>query len=153
MPCAYYVNNGCTCVGCSRFVQSTAVAVSGNFLQITIPALTLCNKSKLCVAICQSIPSTATNSMPVQLTDGTNTLNVITPCGNYLYADQLRSRKVLHLTIATDVPLAKLTTMNCLCCTSHTFPVLNSSTASTATVANASVKSTSSASPNKAVSV
>lgn len=142
MACQYYVQNGCTCTGCSRFVQSTAVAVSGNFLQITIPSLTFNNMDKLCVAICQGVPGTATNNTIVQLTDGTNTLNVITPCGNYLYADQVRSRRVLHMTIATDVPLAKLTTMKCLCCTAHTF---NPLTPPTATANTQSATSTSKA--------
>lgn len=135
MACPYYVQNGCTCTGCPRFVQSTAIAVSGTVLQITIPKLVISNKDKLCVALCQSLPAGITNTMTVQLTDGTNKINVITPCGNNLYADQLRSRKVLHLVVATDVPQAKLITMNNLCSTSRTFPILNppTTTSSSAT--------------------
>lgn len=115
-------------MSCSKCIRSTAVAVSGTTMTITIPATTLSNHQRICVAVCQSIPSTITPDTTVAITDGTSTLNLINPCGNYVYADQIRCRKVLPLLVATDVPLAIVLQHTNLCCTQHVFPVLNGPT-------------------------
>lgn len=139
MSCPCYVSNGYSCAGCANFVKSTAIAVSGTTLQITIPTTTLRNHQKLCVALCQSIP-TVTENTTVAIVDGTTNLNVVTCKGNYVYADQLRSRKVLKLCIATDVPLAIALPASNLCCTDHSFPPITGATASTASATYATAK-------------
>lgn len=114
----------CSCNTCANLVRSTAITVSGGALQITIPTTPLRNKQRLCIALAQPIPGTVTPDMLVRVVNGSSTLNIITPCGNYLYADRLRSRRVLHTTVATDVPLLKLVDTCNLCNSAHVFPVI-----------------------------
>lgn len=125
MSCQFFngVGTGCTC--CTRFVKTTAVAVVGGNLQLTLPALVLHNHQRICVCIAQSIPGTVTPNMPVTILTGFPTLNVRNSCGNIIYADQVRSRTVLHLIIATDSLTAILSNEGCLCCSAHDYPVLN----------------------------
>lgn len=138
MACSYFYTNGATCAGCPNIVKSTSVALSGTNLQITIPATVLKNHQKLCVAICQSIPGTITPNTTVTVISGNAKINLIDCCGNYVYADQLRARRVLHLVVATDVPLATVTNWSRLCCTQHVFPILNGPTTSTTATASTS---------------
>lgn len=124
MPCQFY-NSQFACGGCCHFTKSTAVAVSGNFLTITIPQRKMKNGEKVCVAICQNIPETAV-PLPVRVViSGTTptTLNAVIPCGNLLYSDQIRSRKVLHLHAATDTPVLVAQTSN-LYRTAKSFPTI-----------------------------
>lgn len=124
MPCQYY-NSQFACGGCCHFTKSTAIAESAGFLNITIPERTLKNREKLCVALCQNIPET-TASLPVRVVISGTTpteINVVTPCGNFVYSDRLRSRKVLHLYAATDTPALVAQTSN-LCRTEHNFPTI-----------------------------
>lgn len=128
MPCPYYVGNGCGCSSCCRFVKTTAVAVVGSNLQLTIPATTLKNHQRLCVCIAQAIPGTVTPNMGVVVLNGATSMTVVTRCSNLVYADQVKSRVVLHLTAATDTSRLVLTDVRCLCPTAHVFPVINSTT-------------------------
>ena len=128
MSCNYFLANGASCAGCKNLIRSTAIALSGTNLQITIPATVIKNHQQLCVALCQSIPGTVTPNTTVTLISGNATINLIDCCGNYVYADQLRSRRVLHLVVATDVPLATVTNWSRLCGTQHVFPILNGPT-------------------------
>ena len=120
--------NCSSCNVCPYLVKSTAIAVSGTNLAITIPTMSLRNKQPLCVVLAQSIPTGVTADMPVQIVDGTATLNVTTPCGNYLYADQIACRRVLRTRVATDALTAQLTGNNCVRCTAHVFPTLPETT-------------------------
>ena len=113
-----------SCHQCPYLVKSTAIAIVGTALQITIPTMTLTNQQPLCVVLAQSIPSGVTADMNVQIVDGTSTLNVVTCSGNFLYADQIACRKVLRMRIATDTLIAKLCNNSCIRCTSHEFPTL-----------------------------
>ena len=117
-----YTCGSCHC--CPYLVKSTAIAIVGTALQITIPTTMLSNKQPLCVVLAQSIPSGVTADMNVQIVDGTSTLNVVTCSGNFLYADQIACRKVLRMRIATDTLIAKLSSNSCIRCTSHEFPTL-----------------------------
>lgn len=119
MPCSFY-----PCQTCRRFVRSTAVAVSGTALQITIPAETFRNREPLCLCITQSIPDGVTNTTTVEIliTGSTTPIPLITECGNPVYADQIRSRRIYHLTAATGLPAFMV--HDRLCCTSHEFPTL-----------------------------
>lgn len=136
MPCALYNTNGFGCAGCCHFVKSTSIALSGTTLTITIPNQTIRNQTKLCIALCQSIPDGVTQNTTVVISiNGTN-FTVINPCGNDIYGDQLRCRRVLHATFATDTSLAVVSRSR-LCCTDHGFPVIPVPTTSTATAASA----------------
>lgn len=140
MSCPYFGPSGCG--NCKFFVKSTAVAVVGSNLQITIPTVTLENHQRLCICIAQAIPNTATPSMPVTILNGATVLNVVLRNGNNLYADQVRSRKVLHTVVATDTLSAVLCDTACFCPTSHTFPVVNAPAVTPAVVSEAPENST-----------
>ena len=117
--------NSCgNCNSCERLVRSTSIAVVGTTLQITIPTTAIKNKQCLCVVLAQSIPSTVTADMNVQIVNGSSTLNILTPCDNFLYADQLTCRKVLRLRVATDTLVAKLRNTCAVRCTRHVFSTI-----------------------------
>lgn len=59
--------------------------------------------------------------MVVTVLIGTAPFNIFNRCGNFLYADQIRSRKVLHVTAAVDTDSLVLTKCNQLCPTAHVF--------------------------------
>ena len=117
--------NSCgNCNSCERLVRSTSIAVVGTTLQVTIPTTAIKNKQCLCVVLAQSIPSNVTADMNVQVVNGSSTLNILTPCDNFLYADQLTCRKVLRLRVATDTLVAKLRNTCAVRCTRHVFPTI-----------------------------
>ena len=120
------------CNSCRNLVRSTSITLSGNILTITIPTTTLINKQCLCVVLAQTIPSTVTADTIVQIADGASTLNVFTPCDNFLYADQLTCRKVLRLRIATDTLVAKLRSTCAIRCTRHVFSSIPAAAAAAA---------------------
>lgn len=120
------------CNSCRNLVRSTSITLSGNILTITIPTTTLTNKQCLCVVLAQTIPSTVTADTIVQIADGASTLNVFTPCDNFLYADQLTCRKVLRLRIATDTLVAKLRSTCAIRCTRHVFSSIPAAAAAAA---------------------
>ena len=117
--------NSCgNCNSCESLVRSTSIAVVGTTLQITIPTTAIKNKQYLCIVIAQNIPSNVTADMNVQIVNGSSTLNILTPCDNFLYADQLTCRKVLRLRVATDTLVAKLRNTCAVRCTRHVFPII-----------------------------
>ena len=121
--------NSCgNCNSCDRLVRSNSIAIVGTTLQITIPTTSIKNKQCLCVVLAQSIPSTVTADMNVQIVNGSSTLNILTPCDNFLYADQLTCRKVLRLRVATDTLVAKLRNTCAVRCTRHVFPTIPATT-------------------------
>ena len=121
--------NSCgNCNSCERLVRSTSIAVVGTTLQVTIPTTAIKNKQCLCVVLAQSIPSNVTADMNVQVVNGSSTLNILTPCDNFLYADQLTCRKVLRLRVATDTLVAKLRNTCAVRCTRHVFPTIPATT-------------------------
>ena len=116
--------NSCgNCNSCDRLVRSTSIAVVGTTLQVTIPTTAIKNHQCLCVVLAQSIPSTVTADI-----NGSSTLNILTPCDNFLYADQLTCRKVLRLRVATDTLVAKLRNTCAVRCTRHVFPTIPATT-------------------------
>lgn len=121
--------NSCgNCNSCEHLVRSTSIAVVGTTLQVTIPTTAIKNRQCLCVVLAQSIPSTVTADMNVQIVNGSSTLNILTPCDNFLYADQLTCRKVLRLRVATDTLVAKLRNTCAVRCTRHVFPTIPATT-------------------------
>lgn len=140
MACSLYNNNGYGCAGCCHFNKSTSIALSGTVVQITIPDQVLNNGQKLCVALCQSMPSGITATTTVSLSLDDTTIPLHTPWGNNVYASQLRSRRVLHICIATDTNTGVVTNAKCLCPTTAGFPILNPPATSTASAAAVAAK-------------
>lgn len=112
MPCPCYKDCGNRCGGCGHFRRTTSVASSGSLLQLILPAEETCNREILCVCIAQSIPSTTLRNSNVVITIGNDSYKVINKCGNYVYADQIKSRMVLHVSLAKDSKLAILVGCN-----------------------------------------
>lgn len=129
MSCRFYNNNGFGCGGCCHFVRTTSATLDGNVLILNIPQKNYSNKEKICICVAQAIPE-VTSAQTVAVTIGASATQypLITKCGNNVHADQIRSRKVYHATVATDtmsfvVPACEL------CCTGFNFPVIPVATA------------------------
>lgn len=123
MPCPNYGIGGFGCGGCPKFTKSTSIALSGSTLTITIPNVKITNKCGLCIALAQCIPDTVTQDTTVVIAVNGTTFQLINTCGNNVYGDQLRSRRVLHVTFATDTKIAMVSNSR-LCKTEHSFPVI-----------------------------
>lgn len=98
MSCVY---SPCSC--CNRLVKSTSVAANGTTnIVVTIPATTYQNGERICLCITQAIPTTTT-PLPVviQFEGATGTsYPLINRCGNPVFSDQLRTRRLYHLRVA-----------------------------------------------------
>lgn len=121
------------CQICRNFTASISIAVAGNNLVINIPTQVLINKQKLCLLLAQTIP-TGSGTLPVVITDGTTTLAMLRPCGNYVRADQLRTRTILNLTVATTPPSAIVRNTCALACTSFVQPQITGAAIAAAAV-------------------
>lgn len=103
MACSLYNNGGYGCGGCTHFVKTNSVTLSGNVLLLNIPQATYSNKEKVCICIAQSIPTvTSANTVAITIGNGSAQYILKTRMGNSVRADQLRSRKVYHTNVATD---------------------------------------------------
>ena len=124
MACNLYNNGGYGCGGCVHFVKTNSVTLTGNVLILNIPEATYSNKEKVCICIAQALPE-VTNVNTVAITIGSETSQYIlkTKGGNYVYADQLRSRKVYHTNVASDAKNFVVSPCE-LYKTSHTFQTI-----------------------------
>ena len=86
---------------CELTIKSTSIAMSGNQLIITVPAVTLTNHQRFRLILCQNIPTTAAVSQVILATP-TQTMNMFVRTGNYLHADQIRCRRVYEMVYGTD---------------------------------------------------
>lgn len=107
------------CSVCPNLVAVTGVTVGTTSVELAIPTQTITNKERICLYSQIAIPA---STLPVQITNGTDVINLLTPCGNYVRADQLRTRKIYNIYVATDSDNAIV--RNQLCPTAFTFPVL-----------------------------
>lgn len=124
MSCRLYNNNGYGCGGCTHFVRSNSITLNGTVLEINIPQNTYSNKEKVCICLAQAIPEvTSTDTVAITIGGSTTQYPLRTKCGNNVHADQLRSRKVYHTYVATDIP--QFTVAECeLCGTGFNFPTI-----------------------------
>jgi len=98
---ACYMNN-CGCANCPSYVKSTNIAIVDDQLQITIPTMTYANDAHVCICLVQPIPAGVTADIPVVIVNGTETYELRYRNGNTVYADAVRSRKLLCTTFAID---------------------------------------------------
>lgn len=112
------------CNVCPCLVAVTAVTVGADNVALTIPTQVFNNRQKLCFFIPQTF---ASSTLPVVITDGTDTIQLLTPCGNAVRADQLRNRRVYHAYVATDTSIAIV--RDALCCTAFVAPQITGVTA------------------------
>lgn len=97
----------CNC----NIISTTAVAVSGTNLVLTVPDMTFENCKRYTIRIAQAIPATATNLMNVviQIGAGTDLYPIIRKCGHYLYANQVRANRNYTVLTAADTSMFVLT--------------------------------------------
>ncbi|MBQ8809510.1 MAG: hypothetical protein IJZ69_04175 [Bacteroidales bacterium] len=91
-------------MNCCKEILTTAVAVVGDVLVLTLPAGTFRNCCLYPIRIAQAIPATATNLMPVVIQIGTDATqySVVRKSGHNVYANQLKPRRVYLLKVAAD---------------------------------------------------
>ena len=112
------------CNSCKHFVTSTAVALTGGNLVITIPQNNYVNNSEVCICVAQNIPAGVTGETPVviQIGTGATLFPLVTKCGHNVYGDQIRSRRIYCTRVATDTSRFVYNGRCNLPCTSHIFP-------------------------------
>lgn len=124
-------NCATNCQSCPKFIATTAVAITGGNLTLTIPTQQLLQGQKLCLLIQQSIPA-GSDGLPVVITNGNTNVAVIGRCGNSIFGDQLRSRRIYNATVGVS-PAHVTITSNNLCRTAKILPPITPAT----TAANA----------------
>lgn len=94
----------CTCNNNPFQVLTTAVAVSGSNLVLTIPDGTYLNCRNYLLRLAQDMPSTATNLMSVviQIGTGTTLYPLRQKSGHNVYATQLKTRRNYVVHVAAD---------------------------------------------------
>lgn len=124
MSCSLYNNNGYGCGGCIHFVKTNSVTLQGNVLTLNIPQESYSNKERVCICIAQTIPSViSADTVVITIGAGVTQYPLRTRCGNNVHADQLRSRKVYHTNVATDIGVFTVSEYE-LCKTGYNFPVI-----------------------------
>lgn len=124
MACNLYNNNGFGCGGCVHFVKTVSATLVGSVLVLNLPQATYSNKEKVCICVAQALPD-VTSAQTVAITIGTGTTQypIRTKCGNNVHADQIRSRRVYHTNVATDVGAFMVSSCE-LCGTGFNFPTI-----------------------------
>lgn len=119
------------CCECNKLLYTGTVTSSTTAVTITLPAQSICNNEKLCFVITTSIP-VATTPLPIIISVGTSQYKMINQSGNYVYSDQLKSRRVYCVSMKTDSLLAKNLRCN-LCPTTKDFPCVPATSTAVAT--------------------
>lgn len=124
MACNLYNNGGFGCGGCTHFVKTNSVTLNGTVLELNIPQATYSNGEKVCICVVQSIPDvTSADTVAITIGDSATQYVLRTKCGNNVHADQIRSRKVYHTYVATDVGTFIVSPCE-LCKTGFNFPTI-----------------------------
>lgn len=97
------------CCNCPNLVKTTSITVSDNIMTLTIPNQVINNGDEICLYIAE-LPTAWTGVAPrLQISVDGVTLNGLSKCGNYLYADQfiscngvLQTKQVIKIRINTD---------------------------------------------------
>lgn len=94
-------------MACCNYVKATSVAVESptageSYWSVTVPETTdLSTEGCLCIGLATSIP-TGLSCGYVQVTNGTEILDVLKSDGDYWRPCSLGCRNVLHLRVLTD---------------------------------------------------
>lgn len=112
------------CKLCNKFVGSVTVTVVGTSLVINIPAANYNNCERLCLAVLQEIPATATRGMPVVITIGTNTTQYpLVKCnGTPVTQEYIGQGNIYRLKVQTTATSAVFRVLNTLCAASTNIP-------------------------------
>jgi hypothetical protein len=106
------------CRLCPKLILSTAIAVSGANLVITIPQGCYLDDTKYCIVTAQNIPSTATINMPVYVQVGTGTvLYPLLNCdGTQIVAADIQKRTKYSVKVETTPTSGVFRLLSNICC-------------------------------------
>jgi hypothetical protein len=126
-----------TCRLCNKLVLSTAIAVSGTNLVITIPNGCYLDDTKYCIVTAQSIPSAATINMPVVIQVGTGTVlyPLINCDGTQIVASDIQKRTKYSVMVETTPTSGVFRTLGNICCDRNNNLASINGTTPTSTVA------------------
>ena len=112
------------CRLCKRLVGSVSVTVVGTSLVINLPAANYDNCERLCLAVLQEIPATATRGMPVVITIGTDTTQYpLVRCnGTPVTQEYIGQGNIYQLKVLTTATSAVFRVLNQLCAVSTNIP-------------------------------
>lgn len=112
------------CRLCKRFIGSVAVTVVGTSLVINIPAANYDNCERLCLAVLQEIPTTATRGMPVVITIGADATEYpLVRCnGTPVTQDYIGQGNIYQLKVQTTTTSAVFRVFNNICTVSTNIP-------------------------------
>ena len=112
------------CRLCKRLVASTSVTVVGTSLVINVPQTSYSNCQRLCLAVLQEIPATATRGMPVVITIGTDTTEypLVTCNGNPVTQEYIGQGNIYPLKVQTTATSAVFKALTNLCAVSTNIP-------------------------------
>ena len=112
------------CKICKRLVGSVTVTVVGTSLVINIPAANYDNCERLCLAVLQEIPTTATRGMPVVITIGTATTQYpLVRCnGTPVTQEYIGQGNIYQLRVQTTSTSAVFRVLNNICTVSTSIP-------------------------------
>lgn len=105
------------CHNCPNIIYINNPTINNNALELSIPNTNIQNNDKLCFVITDNIP-TSENPLPVKILVNGIQFSYISKYGNYIYSDQLLSRKLYVGIFKTDSLL--LLNSKCNLCTTKT---------------------------------
>ena len=117
--CRFNRNPNCGC--CKNRVRSMSIKLEESVLEIEIPKDTLCNHQPKCICLAQPIPCDVNGEIPVAIVVDGVKYNAVTKCGNFVYADQIRSNRMYAFRFASDTTHFVYCGGERLCQTSHYF--------------------------------
>ena len=114
------------CRICKRFVGSLSVTATATALIINIPDATYNNCDRLCLAVLQTIPTTATRGLPVVVTIGADTTQYpLVRCnGTPVTQEYVGEGNIYQLKVLTTSSSAVFRVLNNLCAVSTNIPAI-----------------------------
>lgn len=89
------------CHNCNNITFITTASINNNSLELTIPNMNICNNTQLCFVITENLPVSET-PLPVKVLINGVQFSYINKNGNYVYSDQLTTRKLYIGRFKTD---------------------------------------------------
>ena len=114
----------CNCRLCNRFVGSASVTIVGTSLVINIPDANYNDCERICLAILQEIPTTATRGMPVVITIGDDATQypLIRCNGIPVTQEYIGQGYIYQVKVLTTTTSAVFRVLNNLCTVSTNLP-------------------------------
>lgn len=135
------LNASCRCNRCRHLITVTTATITGGKLVLNVqPSQSFSNNENVCLLIATTLPS-STTPVPVVITIGSSTTQIPlrNKCGNNVYSDQIRNRRIYPTRFKTDVPSLNYVGTCNLPCTSFVFPVYTPTTPTETTAVETSI--------------